>query len=160
MRVLKWVRVLKWGGALSALLFFAACIDRGVDVPPVEEDVPTGGAPAPEGGAPAGGGGDEACVSGPVDASEADHQLSYASFAVSNKQLFIAAGEAVAWTNNDSVPHSVTAGGPGTAPADADFHGDLPPSSSWAYRFCEPADYVYFCKPHEATMNDYHVVVE
>jgi plastocyanin len=156
------VRALKWGGALSALLFFAACIDRGVDVPAVNEEVPEAGTPAPTGGGdvPTGGGGDEDCVSGPVDVGEADHNLSYASFAVNNKQLFIAAGEAVAWTNNDSVPHSVTAGEPGTEAADADFHADLPAGAAWAYRFCEPADYLYFCKPHEATMNDYHVVVE
>jgi plastocyanin len=146
--------------ALAILAGSAACIDRGVDLGPFDEGVVDMGGEADAGVEVDGG--ETVCVPGVVSADEADHQLAYLSFAVSDPGLEIAAGEAVVWRNDDSDRHTVTEGVPpvgpgGPAPA---FDGILLPGKTWAYRFCEPGVYVYYCAPHAGSMRDYEIIVQ
>jgi plastocyanin len=55
----------------------------------------------------------------------------------------IAAGQAVRWTNDDPVEHTVTfdgAGEPGSPP--------IPPNATYVHRFDKPGTYTYHCTPH------------
>jgi plastocyanin len=54
----------------------------------------------------------------------------------------ITAGTTVIWTNNDSVPHTVT------APDGSFDSGNLSPGESWSFTFREPGDFAYACLYH------------
>lgn len=126
-----------------------ACIDFGYDVAVPQDDADA----QSDSDAPAG------CTEGVQAPSSAGPQLAYASFTVDNPSLTIQAGDTVTWTNNDAVPHTVTEGVP-NAPSGIDS-GDIAASGGqWAYKFCTPRNLVYYCKPHQATMNGYVLKVE
>jgi plastocyanin len=68
--------------------------------------------------------------------------VSIVDFAFHPATLEVAAGTTVTWTNNDTVPHTVTA-------LDGSFDsGNLSPGESWSYTFREPGDFAYQCLYH------------
>lgn len=74
----------------------------------------------------------------PADATP----VSIANFAFDPAQITVAAGSTVAWTNNDSVPHTVTA-------QDGAFDsGILDPGASFSWTFAQPGSFAYLCQLH------------
>jgi plastocyanin len=68
--------------------------------------------------------------------------VSIANFAFSAATLKIAAGTTVKWTNNDAVPHTVTAD-------DGSFDsGTMAPGSTYSKTFTTPGTYAYHCSVH------------
>lgn len=58
------------------------------------------------------------------------------------KQLSVAAGTTVVWTNNDNMAHTVTAD-------DKSFDsGNLNPGDTFKFTFTKPGTYRYYCKYH------------
>lgn len=56
--------------------------------------------------------------------------------------LTVPLGSTVAWTNLDTVAHTVTA-------VDGSFDsGNMIPNETWTFRFDVPGEYEYFCAPH------------
>lgn len=138
----------------------AGCTDYGVEVAPLESEVPDG-AGGPSGGG-TGGGGD--CVEGVADPSADGPQLAFAGMSVDQKTLVIQAGDVVTWSNEDSMPHNAISGAPG-AEQPADQGGfttspNLAPGAQWAWRFCDPRTILWFCGIHAAQMNGYQIIVE
>jgi plastocyanin len=59
----------------------------------------------------------------------------------------VSIGATVTWTNDDSQPHTVTAGE--NATSDQQFNSDLmAPAATFSHTFTEPGDYPYFCLIH------------
>ena len=57
-------------------------------------------------------------------------------------RLEITAGTTVVWTNNDQMPHTVTAN-------DRSYDSGLvQPGKTWRHTFTKPGTYAYFCVPH------------
>ena len=77
----------------------------------------------------------DAYVPGVVDVSIED-------FAFSPSALLVPAGTTVRWTNNDTVPHTVT--------SDAGLFdsGTLQPGDSFEFLFDTPGTFGYFCSLH------------
>lgn len=70
-------------------------------------------------------------------------------------------GEVVRWTNEDTVPHTVTSGDPGDVDAGQLFDsGTLNPGDSYCLRFNRAGDYDYYCELHPAQMDDGEVTAE
>ena len=63
------------------------------------------------------------------------------------EQSTVKAGNALAWTNVDGVPHTVTAGSRGEASGDFDS-GPIAPGQSFAVRFDRPGEYSFTCTLH------------
>ena len=63
------------------------------------------------------------------------------------EQSTVKAGDALAWTNVDSVPHTVTAGSRGQGTGDFDS-GPIAPGQSFAVRFDQPGEYDFTCTLH------------
>lgn len=59
----------------------------------------------------------------------------------------IGVGEALAWTNVDGVPHTVTAGSRGQGSGEFDS-GPIAPGQSFALRFDRPGEYQFTCTLH------------
>lgn len=57
----------------------------------------------------------------------------------------VAPGSMVTWTNEDSVPHTVTAEGTGEVPFDS---GQIPPGMSWDNTFDSSGTFGYHCSIH------------
>ena len=64
------------------------------------------------------------------------------NLAFASSTLTIAAGTTVAWTNNDPLPHTVTA-------VDRSFDsGSIPSGGVYRRTFTKPGTYQLFCIPH------------
>ncbi len=63
------------------------------------------------------------------------------------KEVTIAKGTTVTWTNGDAIEHSVTAGKPGK-PSEAFDSGLFAKGGSFAHRFDATGSFTYFCKRH------------
>jgi plastocyanin len=72
-------------------------------------------------------------------------------------EITIAAGEAVEFTNEDSVGHTVTEGTGGVAAADACVNESIPGGGSLVVRFDEPGDYQITCTIHSSMQTAIHV---
>jgi plastocyanin len=64
------------------------------------------------------------------------------SIAYSQTRVQVAQGTIVVWLNEDPVVHTVTADAGGFD------SGEIPPGSSWAYRFDAPGTFAVHCAPH------------
>lgn len=73
----------------------------------------------------------------------ADKEVSIEGFAFVPDPILVAPGTTVRWTNNDSVPHTVT-----SDPAGLFDSGTLEPGESFEYRFDDPGTYPYLCTIH------------
>lgn len=62
-------------------------------------------------------------------------------------QLQVAAGTTVTWTNQDSVPHTVTAGTRDN-PSGLFDSGNVDPGGTFTFTFADPGTYDYFCSIH------------
>ncbi len=66
-------------------------------------------------------------------------------------ELAIRPGDEVVWTNDDLVPHTVSA-------SDGAFDsGALAPGASWKWRAEEPGDHAYSCRFHPTMKGELHV---
>lgn len=102
--------------------------------------------PQPDGNG-SGSGGD---LPGPVTATVTIRNLAY-----SPQTVTISRGEAVQWTNEDFLVHTVTSGDPGDTDAGELFDsGDLSPGGIFVHTFNEAGTFEYFCIPHALTMRD------
>jgi plastocyanin len=79
------------------------------------------------------------------------------SGSVFGDEVTIAAGEAVEFTNEDSLGHTVTEGTGGVADADACVDESIAGGASLVVRFTEPGDYQITCKVHPAMQTVVHV---
>ncbi len=135
--------------ALSLAL--AGCYDRGDEAEPFDV-MPHDLAPPDLSG----------CVEGPTAASSTGPQIRFTTMDVDRRFIQVRSGEAVTWTNGDTVVHTVTAGEPEAVLPDAAGgfdSGDMAPGARWAYRFCAPRQTLYFCRTHPAQMRGYFIVV-
>ena len=90
-----------------------------------------------------------------VDADpSATMQISGAAF---GDEITIAFGEAVEFTNEDSVGHTVTEGTGGVAAADACVDESIAGGTSLVVRFDEPGDYQITCRIHSSMQTAIHV---
>jgi plastocyanin len=75
-------------------------------------------------------------------------------------ELTINVGEAVTWTNQDFVRHTVTSVRPDAADFGTTFRsGRLSRGQSFSCTFTWPGEYVYFCEPYTATLFGASIVV-
>lgn len=71
-----------------------------------------------------------------------------------NEQFFvpevvnIKSGDAVRWTNNDSAPHTATAGSPDTGPSEEFDSGIMSIGDTWEHTFNEVGEIPYYCTLH------------
>lgn len=83
------------------------------------------------------------------------------NFSVSHNPLFIQEGVVIRWTNLDSVGHNVTSGDPGDFDAGSLFDSPvLARGQTFDFLPPEAGTYRYFCRPHEATMFGYELIIE
>jgi len=59
----------------------------------------------------------------------------------------VASGTTIKWTNNDSVPHTVTSGSPGNETGVFDS-GNIAPGATYEFTFTQAGTFSYFCKVH------------
>ena len=114
-----------------------------------------------------GGGSDDDSTSSDDDAAADDDvagqvfDVDITGFAFDPSPITIAVGDTVVWTNQDAVGHTVTSGNPGDGDAGSVFDSaTLGNGDSFSFTFDTAGDYVYFCRPHAASMNGAHVIVE
>lgn len=89
--------------------------------------------------APSGGGTNPTAASAMAD-------ISMKSFAFDPVTLTVAVGTTVTWTNNDAVPHDVTAN-------DGSFKsGSIAAGGTFAYTFTAAGTYTYQCTIHQPNM--------
>jgi len=70
--------------------------------------------------------------------------VSIANYAFDPATLEVAAGTTVTWTNNDTVPHTVTA-------TDKSFDsGNLAPGATFSHTFATAGSFEYICQYHAA----------
>ena len=65
--------------------------------------------------------------------------------------ILVSVGTTVTWTNDDVLPHTVTAGTTDGRTPDPDGRfdsGDMAPGDTFAFTFDEAGEYPYFCTPH------------
>lgn len=74
------------------------------------------------------------------------------------KNITIARGTRVTWSNQDTAIHDVTEGNPGN-PMPMWKSGSMFPGDSWSYDFCDPVDVVYHCAAHPDHMRGATVTV-
>lgn len=151
-------RLIPIAAVTAALLLGASCSDDDTVSSGAESDEGGGGATqtsAPEG--PAEEASDETQPLDPYggappadDGSESSGggaaEVSASGFAFAPATIEVAAGTTVKWTNGDTVPHTVTAGEPGSP--SGDFDEDLAAGTSAEITFDEPGTFTYFCEVH------------
>ncbi len=77
-----------------------------------------------------------------VFAQESGASVAIQNFAFTAKELHVAPGTTVTWTNLDQLQHTVTAD-------DGSFDsGFLDPGASFQFTFAQPGTYLYYCMPH------------
>ena len=80
-----------------------------------------------------------------VSISQGSSSLTTDAYAPNPVQVSV--GGTVTWTNDDSVPHTVTSGENGTPDQRFDS-GIMAPTATFEYTFTEAGDYPYFCLLH------------
>jgi len=82
----------------------------------------------------------------PVDVAPSEpNAVNINNFAFSPKELTVAVGTTVTWTNKDEEPHTVVT--PGGGPA-AFKSGALDGGDQFSFTFTKPGTYRYFCSVH------------
>ena len=128
---------------VALLLVLAACTSATSAPPDTQEGEPSAtamteeSAPASEDGGesapPTGDGGQEVSING-------------TSFGAD--EITVAVGDTVTWTNNSSLPHTVTEGTDGNAADGARFNEDIPAGETVEVTFDEVGDYDVTCLFH------------
>lgn len=77
----------------------------------------------------------------------AERSVTIEDFAFAPEELTVEVGTTVVWTNEDAVPHTVTAGSPGDE-ADTFDSGNMAEGETFSYTFDEPGTFAYFCTIH------------
>jgi len=77
-----------------------------------------------------------------------DLEVDIAGFMFDPQDLTVQVGETVTWTNNDDVPHTVTAGTPDMPTPEEFDSGVLQPGDTFTYTFDEAGTFDYFCTLH------------
>ena len=72
----------------------------------------------------------------------ADPVVSITGSAFVPKTMVISAGQTITWTNNDSIPHTVT-----TTDGKLDS-GNITPGNSYSHTFESSGEYSYYCTIH------------
>jgi plastocyanin len=140
---------------VAALLTLAACSSSGATSPAATA---AGGGASPAAGSPAaaasgGGGGALACATADAGATAAA-TVTIKDFKFSPQPVQAKVGDVIAWSNQDSAPHSATMddGSCDTKTID--------PGKTVALTFTAAGTYTYHCSVHPATMKDFTVVVQ
>ena len=82
-----------------------------------------------------------------TSAAAAPAEIVLKNFAFSPKELTVPVGTTVTWTNQDSAPHTVTAGQRGS-PSGLFDSGQLTAGKSFSFTFSQAGTYPYFCSVH------------
>ena len=136
--------------ALVALL--AAC--GGAATPSPSASSPTAASPAAaSGGSSAGGGSAKACAVAPAGSTAAS-TVAIQNSAFGTKTVQAKVGDVVAWTNQDSIPHTAT-----MDDGSCDT-GQIAGGASAMLVFTAPGTYTYHCAVHPTTMKDVTVEVK
>jgi plastocyanin len=77
-----------------------------------------------------------------------DATVSIASAAFSPGSTTISVGDVVQWTNNDAIPHTVTAGSSGSPNPDLFHSGTLSQTDTVCLRFDVAGSYPFYCQIH------------
>jgi len=64
----------------------------------------------------------------------------------------VQAGTTITWTNNDTVPHTVTSGTPQNPTPNIFDSGSIPPGGTFQHTFSQAGSFRYYCTLHP-TMN-------
>lgn len=96
-------------------------------------------------------GSDDGGDGGGGDGTDVGESVSLQNLAFAPKRASIDPGQAVEWTNEESVAHDVTADGFTDEAADWDFAADLSEGESTTYTFEEAGVYEYQCTIHGAS---------
>jgi len=72
-------------------------------------------------------------------------------FAFEPKEITVAPGTSITWSNNDEIPHTVNA-------TDKGFHSPaMDTGDRYEHTFTQPGDYAYFCAVHPFMTGIVHV---
>lgn len=78
----------------------------------------------------------------------ANNQIDVRNIAFRPQAVSVAVGTVVTWTNNDDVPHTVTAGKPDDAPS-GEFDAPLETKgATFTFSFSKAGTFAYYCKVH------------
>jgi plastocyanin len=91
-----------------------------------------------------------------AQSTSADYTIDIKSYAFSKPKLTVKVGDTVKWTNEDSVPHTVTTT---SGPAKFDS-GNLSKGQSFSYTFTKPGTYQYYCAVHPDMTAEITVVAD
>jgi plastocyanin len=130
-------RVTIGGLILLSALAFAAC-GGGASAPPASQPASQPPASQPPASEPAGSGDTGAACAPSTDAATVETTIEGNAFA---QPLTAAAGDVVSWTNNDSVPHTVTMD-------DGACEIELGGGASAALQFSAAGSYAFHCEVH------------
>ncbi len=75
-------------------------------------------------------------------------EVNIADFMFDPQELTVQVGDTVTWTNNDDVPHTVTAGTVDMPTPEEFDSGQLQPGDTFSYTFDEAGTFDYFCTLH------------
>jgi plastocyanin len=139
---------------VAALLTLAACSSSSSSTPAATSAGGGASAPAASSAAGSGGaGGALACATADAGAT-ATATVTIKGFKFSPQPIQAKVGDVIAWSNQDTAPHSATMddGSCDTKPID--------PGKSAMLTFTAAGTYTYHCSVHPATMKDFTVVVQ
>jgi plastocyanin len=140
---------------VAALLTLVACSSSSSSTPAATAAGGGASAPAasPAAGGSAGGGGALACATSDAGAT-ATATVTIKDFKFSPQPVQAKVGDVIAWSNQDSAPHSATMddGSCDTKTID--------PGKTAMLTFTAAGTYTYHCSVHPATMKDFTVVVQ
>jgi len=60
----------------------------------------------------------------------------------------VQAGTTITWTNNDTVPHTVTSGTPQNPTPNIFDSGSIPPRGTFQHTFSQAGSFAYYCTLH------------
>ncbi len=83
--------------------------------------------------------------------SEMMNEVNIVDFSYDPAMLTVAVGDTVTWTNNDDVPHTVTAGTPDSPTGEFDS-GEIQPGETFSYTFDTAGTFDYYCTLHPDMM--------
>jgi plastocyanin len=89
---------------------------------------------------------DSGAQSGEGEAAAGGSAVTAEDFSFQPATIEVTAGSAITWTNNDSAPHTVTAGTPEAQTGD--FHESLDPGGTAEITFDEAGTFAYYCSVH------------
>lgn len=86
------------------------------------------------------------CASTPSGTPASGAAMSMKGFAFAPAQLSVTKGATVTWTNEDTTPHTVTSGAPGSP--SGKFDQQVEAGKTFSFTFTDAGTYDFFCKIH------------